>query len=677
MKRIMFCILLLVCLEIAAGTDVQNLSGLRSDMMRMGSEEPAKMSLPFSFMYGDQSSDMLLPTWECHVEELTEPSGPKRRIIWDDPQTALRVIWTVLFLDAHNAIEMNLQFEQLGDEAGNVLHDIQPLRQVCLLPMQIITCTGGLGHWWLEPVTEPIPENFRPTVHRLTSGDKPLQINARDGWSSNHHLPFWLTMNDTGQGFFYGLGWTGQWRCRFEPDADGMTIAAGMEHLNLRLHPGERISQPTVLIGSFTGGRWAGHNALRRTLYECYVPELDGRKPLPMVSFNHWFGYGGNNVNEEKMLQAVEMCAPLGIEYVCLDAGWYNVDFWQSGDWRPNLKKFPHGLTPIAEAIHIKGMKMGLWFDPERVTDAAYEAFPRKELLVPARRDKVPAAENSIMVYLLDLTQPAAADWAAETIGHYVETLGIEWIRYDFNYPPLEMWLYRHDDEPDRLGMTEICYIEGLYAFLDQLNRKYPKLCIEWCAGGGRRIDLESLRRTHTQWKSDITGDGNITRAHLTGGNQFLPGNELNSNLIKLESEYDYFCQFGGPLGFGHDFRKDSQEQKALAIKMIKLYKSVRQLLVKDYYPLFNDYSEDDKQWDGWQFHDPQTDEGFFVVLRPENSPDIQGVVKLHGINKNKTYTIVNTYNIQLNDKIKGRKFEDGLKVNIDSARSGILVHYK
>lgn len=634
--------------------------------------------LPFSFEYGEHSSDDLLPSWKRSTT--TEPAGidVKQTVTWEDPETGLRVEWAVHQYGDRDAAELSLYFENRGTQPSALLRKIRPYRVSYTSPMEVIYCTGGVGGWWLPPVTQPIPPNFQPTTTRISPETAPLRIEAMDGWSSNHHLPFWLVMTPEGEGFYYGLGWTGQWVADFVSAPMGGVIAeAGMEHLNLRLHPGERISQPTLLVGHFSGGRWKGHNALRRTLSERYVPLLDGKKVLPPVSWNHYFGVGGNDIDEKKMVKAAGDMNGIGFEYFCQDAGWYNVDFWQSGDWRPNPSKFPNGLEPVARAVNLNGMKMGLWFDPERVTDAAYEAFPRKDLLVPARRGGEPALENGIHVWLVDLSRPEACDWVFETIGGYVKKLPLGWIRWDFNYPPLEMWIHSHDSEPERLGIKEIRYIEGLYSVLDRLNHEFPGLLVEWCAGGGRRIDLETLRRTHTQWKSDITGDGEITRPQLTGGNLFLPGNTMNSNLIRLESEYDYLSQFGGPLGFSLDCGALKPEKREQVREMISLYKELRPFLCEDYYPLFGDYPSDPQLWDGWQFHSPKDESGFFLVFHPSQSSTQAAQIHLVGLSPDQKYRLKSSHPGEFPETSMGRDLLSGFSVKLDQPRTAVLVRYQ
>ena len=632
-------------------------------------------SLPFSFQYGARSSDELLRGWKQGVKTTKTPAGEQLITTWVDSLSGLVVEWTLLVYKDYSAIEMHLAFEQRGSRSAQVLRNVHVVRhQTNSLPLEVIYETGGMGPWLLDPeLRKKVPANFKPSVTRLASAGEHIKLFTLDGWPSNWHLPFWLLLGEDGQGLYYSLGWEGQWVANLSVDTDKMLkIEAGMEHLNLRLKPGERISQPSVLIGQFSGGRWAGHNALRKILYEQYVPLLGGKKPLAPV----WWGHGcitSNDYNEETLRPFVDSVAPLGVEYFLLDNSWPNVDFWDVGDWRPNPSKFPQGLEPIAEYISSKGMAVGMWFDPERVTDAAYEAFEHKEWLIPACKEPAFEMGRKIKVWLLDLSRPEVREWMIDLIGHYVRTLNLGYLRWDMNYPPLEMWLNAHEKEPERLGMMEIRYVEGLYEVLDAIRENHPQLLIEWDAGGGRRIDLESVRRSHTQWTSDIIGDVEKTRPHLTGANLFLPGNCLTSKLIGSDSRYDYYCQFGGALGFGFDFRGATSAKISEAIELVSRYKELRGYLVQDYYPLFDPL--DPRGWDGWQFHDAKKDEGFFLVFRPASSPYLEAMIKLHGLDPTKPYVLKPDCKTNLPESASGKMLGEGSPVRI-APRQALLVQY-
>ena len=65
--------------------------------------------------------------------------------------------------------------------------------------------------------------------------------------------------------------------------------------------------------------------------------------------------------------------------------------------------------------------------------------------------------------------------------------------------------------------MTEIRYIEGLYAFWDAFRKGHPGLMIDNCASGGRRLDLETISRSAALWRSDFQCNPNFNPAGMQG----------------------------------------------------------------------------------------------------------------------------------------------------------------
>jgi len=130
--------------------------------------------------------------------------------------------------------------------------------------------------------------------------------------------------------------------------------------------------------------------------------------------------------------------------------------------------------------------------------------------------------------YLLDLAKPEARQLVLEMMDPIIREVGVDWIRYDFNISPGPVW--EAIEGPEEQGLRQALYINGLYALLDELMSRHPNLLIEQCASGGRRIDLETVRRGNTFWKSDDTLDQPLMRFHQTGGNYFLLGGHLNTN---------------------------------------------------------------------------------------------------------------------------------------------------
>ena len=63
-----------------------------------------------------------------------------------------------------------------------------------------------------------------------------------------------------------------------------------------------------------------------------------------------------------------------------------------------------------------------------------------------------------------------------------------------------------------RNGMAEVLHISGMYTLWDTLRETFPSLLIDNCASGGRRIDVETIRRAVHLWRSDYCWDDSATQ---------------------------------------------------------------------------------------------------------------------------------------------------------------------
>jgi alpha-galactosidase len=201
----------------------------------------------------------------------------------------------------------------------------------------------------------------------------------------------------------------------------------------------------------------------------------------------------------------------------------------------------------------------------------------------------------------------------------------IDWMRLDCNNTPGAFW---DANEPDGCrGKIQNQYCAGLYGLLDELGEKCPNLHIETCAGGGRRMDIGMLRRANSAWMSDLAKDYHCVRRFQVNLNRFVPGfaNSVfitprgteNSAIVFGTDTFPWesiYSKFAGPLGFSEISSHFSEKGASQLKKIIAQFKAVRSYLLKDFHPLFDPCSIND--YDGWQFHDPETGSGIFMVFR-------------------------------------------------------------
>ena len=159
-----------------------------------------------------------------------------------------------------------------------------------------------------------------------------------------------------------------------------LNLQAGQEATHLKLHPGESIRTPRMLLVLWQGDDpMRGHNLFRRLLVANYLPRRNGEVAVAPVTWNSWFTFNeGNGVNEANQFDWIARTAKTGTECYWLDAGWFEGG-WPNGagSWVPGAKQFPRGLRPVGDAAHKAGMKFVLWFEPERVTPNAVASWRR------------------------------------------------------------------------------------------------------------------------------------------------------------------------------------------------------------------------------------------------------------------------------------------------------------
>jgi alpha-galactosidase len=566
--------------------------------------------------------------------------------------------WRVEHLGERAAVEYRWIFENQGTQPAKALTDVAPLDLAIsnASQTQLLSSTGGL--------TGPLDGTPPGFVVSLSSLGQPLTLSGAGGLSSNKNLPFWVLHHQpTRAGQYVGVGWSGQWAADFRPVAgqDAVRLTVGMSGTNIALPAGERIVSPSILLGSYAGDSQAGSNALRRVINDHYVAKLGEKRLSPPVSWNSWFTFN-NNISDAMLREQADAAAGLGVEYFCIDAGWFTGAFDAGlGNWTVDPAKFPQGLRPIGDYVVQKGMKLGLWFEPGR-------AMPGTRL----------ATEHPEWVYRnqVKLEIPEARDWLFHQMCQAIDDGHVSWIRYDMNQgyfkpDPLTAWSER--DTPQTQGLTQVRYLLGEYALFDRLRARYPEMVIESCASGGRRIDLETIRRAHVYWKSDETNNLLIARSQETGGNTFLPGGLLNTNLPGASgaSTFDLHSLFAGPLGFATNWTQLDSAGRERVAQAIADYKRIRHLINKDYYPLFPQ-TFDASQWIGWEFFDPKAGEGFLVVLRPAESPLGSATILLGGVESGKSYTLSRLDGSEARE-IAGNELLGGWPIALEPGSSTVL----
>ncbi len=460
----------------------------------------------FRFLYDGTPSQTLLPQWPMTRQMATlDDRRTRQTLTWSAPD-GLCVRCEATEYTAAPAIEWVLYFANHGTDHTPIIADIQALDATFPLDAAQPCCVHGAKGSTCQrddfaPQRYPLgPDSINPQ-YPWVRGDAPLTVTSQGGRSSCGALPF-FNLDMGSHGVLTAIGWSGDWAARFwREEAGDVHLRAGMQRTHLTLFAGEEIRSPRMLLFFWEGDIVEAHNRFRRFLIGHYTPGGPGEPLQVPVSLAVW----GENRSEQQ-LEKIRWLTEhdIAVDNFWIDAGWhgnapyqdgsnvFNSQWWaQVGNWQPNPVTYPEGLTPIGNAAQQAGMRFTLWFEPERVfKDTQYTREHPEWLLGPV-------GDN----YLYNLGDRAACSALIDCISSQLRDGHITCYRQDFNMDPAPFW--SQADAPNRVGMSEIRHIEGLYAFWDALLERQPGLLIDNCSSGGRRIDLETIMRSVLLWRSD------------------------------------------------------------------------------------------------------------------------------------------------------------------------------
>ncbi|MBN1420858.1 MAG: alpha-galactosidase, partial [Planctomycetes bacterium] len=534
-------------------------------------------SVPFTFIYDGRPSSELLGSWE-RTEAARDLDARRREytISYSDPRAKLACTCVAIVYRDAPAVDWVLRFQNRGPDETRILERIEPLDVAIVRPAPCaITLHRSLGDSNSKDSFKPIDEPLSPAAK--------VTLAPRGGRSSDPHMPFFNLDWQSG-GVAIAVGWSGQWEAEFAGAGDrAVKVRAGMQLTRLRLRPGESIRTPRILAVFWEGGDpIRGNHVMRRTILEEYAPRRDGRPVLAPIcgSVNETDPDGSY---EGPHLRVIVPLAKRGVEVLWSDMDpqqWYPGGFpTGTGTWEVDPAKYPRGLEPIGDAARAAGLEYLLWFEPERVHPGTRIDREKPQWVMRA---------NGEWSQLFAMHIPEARAWITELVGGYVAKAKLSWIRWDFNIDPLGFW--RRADAPDRQGMTEIRYIEGLYAMWDELIARHPGLVIDQCASGGRRLDLESLSRGIPLWHSDSQCSGpNPAADQLQNAGlwRWLPMHGCGN--FGLEPGYVFRSGMttGNILCVGDDkghLSTANRETEAAVERTVAIYRTVRPYFLGDFY---------------------------------------------------------------------------------------------
>lgn len=597
-------------------------------------------ALPLTFVYGGKQFRGVSAEFFPVVETAHVDANIQRTEITGVNADGLEIrVEYIEYLD-FPAAEMLAFFTNCGEKDTPILSDVKIFDgPIAIKNAALVHGNGDTLHadgysWQTSPVTEAI------------------SLFTSDGTSCNGAFPY-MRLRGDGMCLNIAVGWPSMWQADFAPAEDGVSISIGQKRCHTVLHPGETLRTPRANFVVSEGDETRSMNMWRRWYLTHVLPREDGQ-PLGPKCCMHVFGAEGKpeftGASEVNQLHGIDAYLANGIhpDVWWIDAGWYPCDYdWpRIGTWKPDEARFPNGLAPIGKKCEENGMQLLLWFEPERVRPGTELDSDHPEWLLYKKQEDGSIAENR----LLNLGNPDCCNWMIERIDSIIKTSGVKVYRQDFNFSPAAYW--EQAEAADRIGMIENLHVQGYLKLWDSILYRNPGLWIDSCASGGRRNDLETMRRAVPLHYTDVGyGHHPIKQKQHRQMFEWVPyfrAHNMNWDTPETgeygttsypSDAFSYYAAMTPALTDMLEWNAD-EEAYALALKMQPIWRKAAELMLScDYYPL-TPCTDSPETFVASQFHDPDGEKGFLYLLRHNRCPQEAFIAQFCALDPNGLYIL-------------------------------------
>ncbi len=287
---------------------------------------------------------------------------------------------------------------------------------------------------------------------------------------------------------------------------------------------------------------------------------------------------------KEKLLALADEASKLGIELFVLDDGWFGNRFDDNralGDWVVNEEKLGGPLNDLIAEVHAKGLKFGLWFEPEMISvdSNLYRAHPDWAIQVEGRGHTY--SRNQLV---LNLANPDVVAYIKAAIDKILTENAIDYVKWDYNRNITNIG---NGDSALATKMQSHAYMLGLYDLVSYLTGKHSNILFESCSGGGGRNDLGMMRYFPQVWASDNTDA--ISRLQIQYGSSYLyPTISMGSHVsaspnhqmgrtTPIETRGNVAMM--GNLGYELDLTSLPESDKEVIAAQVAHYKDIRPVI--------------------------------------------------------------------------------------------------
>ncbi len=641
--------------------------------------------LPMSFMYGTKKYSGFGDFKEISCKTVAGKKKETTEAVLLHSDNKLQVTVISSYYSAYNAYEWTVSFENTGTENTSVLSCVAAADMYFTGSNPVLKGINGDGDGWYEPYQYDVtlfPRNFV----------------SKDGRSTDNNFPYFNLETDSG-GTMIAIGWPGTWKASFSYDYKGNThfTGTGTNGMCTYLKPGEKVRTPLMAFLRYYGRDEDKATQLWRNWYiDCNMPSettasaepmqpktcfhLSTDSPNPSSDGSVGFEHSSWKASFDKVL-----AENLHFDYQWYDAGWYYDENGQSiwSEWSRtgtltlDKNKWPAGtFLEMSNYLKANGTKTLLWFEPERIGVKDFDAFCKNY-----------GYDSSWKIgsNISNLGNPACLEWTFNKIKTVLEETGVDLYREDFNTNPASNWKKADFEEGlFRTGITENKYIQGHLALWDKIiafcAETGRSTIIDSCASGGRRNDLETMRRAVPFLRSDADRYTPEIRLSVTttfmkwipcnGTNMLAPfGTDTSATKYLSRVSFLPINAYGGAWSRDPNFNFNTLRTA------LGEWDRIKQYYYSDFYALTPWHNHTDSTgWTSWMYFDPTDESGVLQVFRQSGNKENSYKICLRGVKDDSIYTLTDSDGLNSFTSISGAELKQGIMINLANPASASLI---
>ena len=489
-------------------------------------------------------------------------------------------------------------------------------------------------------------------IQRRKIGYGKQSVGSIRGVSSPQDHPFFALLSpsaDQKHGDVYAMDfvYSGNFLAETHKEHMGnvrMVMGIHPEGFSWILEPGVAFTAPEVAMTFSSQGLGkmtrSYHDFFRRHLIRS--PYQDRDRP---ILINNWEGTYFH-FDADKLLGIAKDAAACGIEMFVMDDGWFGKrddDNCALGDWVVNEEKLSGGLKKLVDGVKALGMKFGIWFEPEMISEDSdlYRAHPDYAIQIPGRRPTL--ARNQLV---LDFSRKEVRDTVYEMVYRVLKSADIDYVKWDMNRYLADLGSVSLDAEHQ--GELLHRYVLGLYEMQQRLLDDFPELLLENCSSGGARFDAGMLYYSPQIWTSDDTDA--IERLRIQEGTELVyPMSTMGAHVSKCPNEQvgrntpfetRANVALAGTFGYELNIAELPEEDRKRIPGQVARYHRFHSLIANGDYYRIHSWCEEEP-WDCWENAEKDGSRALLTYVQVLGRPyTLSRNVKLEGLDAEAQYSV-------------------------------------